>query len=210
MRLSTSNEYIVREIDKICRSKVSEINTSGRETCLRTYDNYAKNCELKRLVFRHASLKRKRLFIEILYTHYLHEDIRALFQEELLRVVSKMSNLLDRELFKKFVYNKGLQINYLFETSHLWKTDNDFFGSLKAIEFETKVFVRRHVDEKYLFNPIVHSRVRGYRDKGSLGSTFYGNKEWLKDYRSTAENNKRLERRQSAEFLADFIEGWIM
>lgn len=210
MKQIVDSQSFFKEVDRISTILVSRVETSLRNAVLDTYNRLRgkPNGEM-RLKLR--SYKEKNILREILLIHYLPEDIRSVLKLEMEGIIATRVPIEDQELFYQFLENLGFLKCYILDTSRFFKRPEEFFGwlSVKNEGITCKVYFYQKPDYKWIYNPIKHSRHRGYRDKGALGSSFTGDKEWKKDYLNRLEEEEREEREKLHRDKNLFIKGFI-
>jgi hypothetical protein len=150
----------------------------------------------------------KELLFWILYVWYLPEDLRGLYRMMLEEKIKRKCSIDQRDLFRELLKSKGYILNFLLSSSY-FKTSEEFFGWLlfKRNIPEYKYITPR--DTKFENNPINHSRIRGYRDKGSLSLEYDFNQEWINDISNQEEEERRKELLKEYHDTALFISGWL-
>jgi hypothetical protein len=122
--------------------------------------------------------------------------------------IKRKCSIDQRDLFRELLKSKGYILNFLLSSSY-FKTSEEFFGWLlfKRNIPEYKYITPR--DTKFENNPINHSRIRGYRDKGSLSLEYDFNQEWINDISNQEEEERRKELLKEYHDTALFISGWL-
>lgn len=210
MKLSnTDSQTFFREWDYRCREKVQvfKMNGSLRTTVSVYYDRAEKD---NRVVLRSRlkSYREKDVLGAILLYHYLDEDIKPLIKLELEQLITKHCPLEDQDQFLDFLEVLGYMKCYILESHRFFKNTNEFFGWLLGLNNNLVLYSTVPTDEKFLYNPVNHSRHRGYRDKGSLGSSFIGDKEWILDWSNSEEERRREEYRRLCKDTAEIVRGF--
>lgn len=151
----------------------------------------------------------KELLFWILYVWYLPEDLRGLYRMMLEERIKRKCSIDQRDLFRELLKSKGYILNYLLFSTQYFKTTEEFFGWLltKRNIPEYKFISPR--DIKFENNPVNHSRIRGYRDKGSLSLKYDFNQDWKIDISNHEEEERRKELLKEYHDTALFIRGWI-
>lgn len=208
MKLSeVSSQIFFREVDKHFIKLVSKDKEILRTSVAVLYRQSEKWDG--QIVLKNVPNKEKELLYYIWLAEYLPEEFRCLYKLELEKKIEKKVPEVDRDLFLSFLETPAYLKIYLLESSRFFKTTEEFFGWLKQVRPSPKLIFRKKEDLKYIYNPINHSRIRGYRDKGSLGSQFIGNEEWIKDYQNSEEEEERNKLRKIYSDTAEIIKGFI-
>lgn len=207
--LDTDSQTLFREWDRICREKIQlyEMNRSLRTTVSVYYDRSRKDPQIE-LRTRCRSYSLKDILGSIVLYHYLDEDLKPFVKLELEQVITKYTPLEDRDQFLDFLETLGYIKCYLLESSRFFKNECELFGWLCALDRNLKIQVWKQPDFKWLNNPVNRSRHRGYRDKGSLGSSFIGRKEWIRDWSNLKEEEEREEYLKLCKDTAEIVRGF--
>lgn len=150
--------------------------------------------------------KKKDLIILTVSSHYLAKEspLRYLLQERL----DEYSNQCDYfigQIIKTLLVSKIIAINYILDSSILWKTTDGFFGNMIKYEIppELKVlFLREKTPRRLEYH-------RGHRDKGSLKLDHQRVEDPRNDAVITELQNDIELQRKAAIDTAAFVEGFL-
>lgn len=201
-------QILVREIDKFMKTLVTEDERILRDSVSMMYRQSEKGRRINdRMVLKLCNKKLETQLFYSLYSHYLPEDLRALFQEMLIeRFKGGQWEFTERRI-QLFLSNKGLLLNFILTYQKKWKTSQGFFGWLRKDRQRPRFLFLRGSDDTFLFNPINHSRKRGHRDYGATGPS--SPDKYIIRSRELREEMERDVLRQETEDTLAIIEGWI-
>lgn len=210
MKISSS-QIFCKEVDRIMTSFVEANLTVLRDSVTNTYDNLRRNSQQVNLNV-HLKLdnySEKEIMFTILLCKYLPEDLQAVYHIDLSEQIKRRVQKDRREIYYRFHFlTKGALLCLLMETSMTFKTTEEFFGYLLQRRRCPQLKFTKTWDTKFENNPVNHSRVRGYRDKGTLGS-YKIDTEFIRDWSNRLAEEERRQQKKDMKDLALFIEGSV-
>lgn len=201
-----SSQSFCRELDKHFITLVSQSEETLRTSVAVLYRQSEK--WKGTFVLKLDSYSEKEFLWYILLSFHLPKEYQALYRLELEEKIRSKVPREDRELFLAFL-DPGYLKSFLLNSTRFFRTTEEFFGWLKQVRKIPQIRFRRDIDLKQIYNPINHSRIRGYRDKGSLGSQFVGDSEWRKDYLNSSQEELREISEKLYSDTAEIIKGFI-
>lgn len=209
MKFDSLEEEVVlqKQLEKMLILRAEKENLSLRTSVSVSPTTATTNMEMK-LNLGH-SLSYKQFLVECICSWYFPEDTRVLYQVLLEEKKFRygLSKVTEIELL---LSSKVQMLNFILHSSVLGRNSCELFGFIKQQKLlQPKIVYRENRDQRVFQEPN-RSRVRGYRDKGSLGKNSISSTEVSHDYQMVLKQQQLEEERQLQKDTSEFLRGFLI